>query len=266
MYLTEDVKEIAAPDVTYAIKIYRPDGHSDEESDVLWESKTDTYSEDTETEDTETEDTETEDTETEDTETEDTETEDTETEDTETEDTETEDTETEDTETEDTGTEDTETDSGYPDIFHIEAECAIALYAGDCDGFIDGDRRMDLIDQDSGKLAPSCEGDCTTVGYMNPGAWISFPDIDFTIYDTLSMRIANKKVNPVIEFYIDSLAGTEIGSMSIYTGSYSVYDIGFISVAEVTGIHTLFVYSGDNGSSGLIGNGVIDWLELSVAK
>ena len=144
----------------------------------------------------------------------------------------------------------------------VEAECAFGAYEGDCKGVTTGDYSTDVIDPLERISVPICDDDGKIVLYMDPDAWFSLENVDFTPYNMLAIRIANKKTNATINFYVDSIALTnKIGSINgHYTGSWDIFEIQTIDIGAVTGVHDLFVVGGINNYDQ--GNGNIDWVEL----
>ncbi|MBN2801898.1 MAG: carbohydrate-binding protein [Deltaproteobacteria bacterium] len=172
------------------------------------------------------------------------------------------DTENRDTES-DSGTEnmDTETDTVDsdpfvpPDDLLIQAECAFGIGTGDCTGAgaVDG-TNINLADN------PQLENGDTTVGYIDSGIWLSYPGIDLTDYNSITINVSSDGGGGTYEIRIDSPDGQLIGTLTLPdTGDWTAWEAAEADLMATSGVHTLYIVGGGTNDTG-IGN--LDWFML----
>ena len=173
-----------------------------------------------------------------------------------------------DTDSADTDSADTDsadTDTGFDaTALHIEAECAFGAWQGDCNGAYEGNHSREYNSL-AGAYVPSCDSSiCQMVVYMYPGAWIAFLLIDFTEMNTITLRVASTESSGSLVLRLDDDEfGEEIATLETWSGGWVAFREVEASIENVTGVHTLYIVGGDDGTGP---NANIDWLELSPTR
>ena len=157
-------------------------------------------------------------------------------------------------------------DYELPDPILIQAECAISGFSGDCNGdFTGGTSESDPVwGQVSSypNLDPSSD---TVVGFFNGGTWIRIDGVDLTRMNTVKMHLSNgSDADGQFEIRLGSSEGMLIATVtSPVTGETDDWSV-FQTVSQVlkgsfTGLNDVYILAVNED----IGNGNLDWLELS---
>ncbi len=157
---------------------------------------------------------------------------------------------------------DTDTDSDSDaDLqpLRIEAECAWGSDVGDCNGAVEGGTNANLPGQDGADSIPLLKDGEQIVGYFYAASWLAFPGIDLTGYTNVAAYVASDHAGGSFEVRLDDAAGELIGTISVpNTGSWTTFQRAEATLTAVTGVHTVYLVSADNGTY----NGDLDWIEF----
>ncbi len=159
---------------------------------------------------------------------------------------------------------DTDTDSDADlQPLRIEAECAWGADVGDCNGAVEGGTNAALPGRDGADSIPLLKEGDHVVGYFYAASWLAFPGIDLSGYTHVAAWVASTATGGSFQIRLDSPGGEVIGTISVpNTGSWTTFHRAEAVLSEVTGVHTVYVVSADNGTY----NGDMDWIEFFVGE
>jgi glucosylceramidase len=81
------------------------------------------------------------------------------------------------------------------------------------------------------------------VGYVNNGSWMHFKNVDFgSGVSNVSVRTASAGNGGTLEFHLDSLAGTLVGTATLpATGGWQTWTTVSAPISGATGVHNLYL-------------------------
>ena len=161
---------------------------------------------------------------------------------------------------------DTDTDSDSDaDLqpLRIEAECAWGSDVGDCNGAVEGGSNAALPGQDGADSIPLLKEGDQVVGYFYAASWLAFPGIDLSGYTHAAAYVARDGTGGSFELRLDAADGELVATLSVHdTGGWSTFQRVEAALTPVSGVHTVYVVSADNGTY----NGDLDWIEFFVKE
>lgn len=123
----------------------------------------------------------------------------------------------------------------------FEAECAHGASEGDCNGAREGSQS-----------GTELENGGTSVGYVEPGDWLQFSDVDLTGHTRLTVRYAKGVPDGSLEVRVDGPTGTLIGQISPPpTDGWTSWSEVDIPLDATTGSHDLYVVAAGSGTAGI---------------
>jgi len=100
------------------------------------------------------------------------------------------------------------------------------------------------------------------LGYLSPGAYTVYKNVDFgTSVSQVSVRSASAGAGGTATFYLDSMSGTPIATVSLpVTGGWQTWTTVNAPVTGAAGVHDLYVVFNGVGSSTSIAN--VNWFQF----
>jgi len=157
---------------------------------------------------------------------------------------------------------DSDSDADLPPL-RIEAECAFGADMGDCNGAVEEGFNAALPGQDGADSIPLLKEGEQVVGYFYAASWLAFPGIDLTGYTHVAAYVARDGTGGSFEVRLDAADGELVGTISVPdTGAWTAFQRAEATLTAVSGVHTVYLVSADNGTY----NGDVDWIEFFVEE
>jgi hypothetical protein len=156
-----------------------------------------------------------------------------------------------------------DTDTGEEDT-RIQAECALGVAVGDCNGKHTGDTSHSPAiwggADDYPAQDPSNPG---VVGYFSDGAWLRIDSIDMTGFIGVTVAVAGTYDDTRFYMYLDSPEGSPFAVVPVgNTGGWGLFvEVQAALSAAFNGVHDVYIVGESPDPEGA-GVGNIDWFEF----